>query len=131
MRPRPRRRWPPTAASSLEGVGVPDAPEYDDWLFVERDRCLNLYLQSAWLGREHAAGGRFEQAAGYAHRVLAVDPLREEVHRALMLFLARTGQRSTAIAQYQSCAALLRRELGIEPLGATTNSSSASRPTSR
>ncbi|MEO8084894.1 MAG: BTAD domain-containing putative transcriptional regulator, partial [Ardenticatenales bacterium] len=106
----------------LEGISVPDAPEYDDWLFVERDRCHNLFLHAAWrLGRDHAANGRYEQAAGFARRVLAVDPLREEVHRALMLFLAKSGQRAAAIAQYQACAALLERELGIEPLGSTTD----------
>lgn len=107
--------------SFLDGIHLPDAPEFDDWMFVERERCQNLYLRAAWrLGRHLAAAGEFEAAADQARRILAVDPLREEVHRALMRYLAECGQRPAALAQYGACKALLARELGIEPLAATT-----------
>ncbi len=104
----------------LEGVAVPDAPEFDDWLVVERERYLNLYVRAAWrLGRHNAAVERFDRAAAFARRVLAVDPLREEVHQALMLYLARSGQRAAALAQFKLCEALLDTELGIRPLEST------------
>ncbi len=108
--------------SFLDGIAVPDAPEFDDWLFVERERCQNLYLRAAWrLGRHYALAGAFDAAADQARRILAVDPLREEVHRALMRYLAEAGQRAAALAQYDQCRALLERELHIEPLAATTD----------
>jgi predicted ATPase len=44
-----------------------------------------------------------------------MDPLREKSHRAVMLLLARCGERTTAIAQYQACRDILAEELDVEP----------------
>jgi hypothetical protein len=52
-------------------------------------------------------------------RLLALDPLQEAVHRALMRLYARQGRRGAALRQYQVCVAALRRELGTEPEGET------------
>src|SRR6266545_4400708 len=52
-------------------------------------------------------------------RMLELEPLHEEAHRALMWFLATGGQRSAALAQYETCCCMLREELGIEPSAAT------------
>lgn len=105
----------------LDGVVVPDAADFDDWLFLERERLANLYLSALCrLGERYADRGDFGRAAEAARRVLAIDPLREEIHRALMSYLALDGQRGAAIAQYRACQELLRRELDIEPLAATT-----------
>jgi predicted ATPase/Tfp pilus assembly protein PilF len=48
-----------------------------------------------------------------------MDPWREEAHRQLMLLLARSGQRSAALRQYETCRRILADELGVEP-GAET-----------
>jgi len=105
----------------LDGIAVPDSAEFDDWLFLERERLTNLYLAALCrLGDLHAGQGDYDRAAEMARRVLAVDPLREEIHRALMSYLALDGQRGAAIAQYRACQELLERELDIEPLAATT-----------
>ncbi len=105
----------------LEGMSLPDAYDFDDWVFLERERLNNLYLSAlVRLGDHLASGGQWEQAVDTARRVLGVDPLREDVHRQLMRFLARAGQRAAALAQYRTCAELLDRELGIAPLKATT-----------
>nr|BFE73025.1 hypothetical protein GCM10020092_063260 [Actinoplanes digitatis] len=47
-----------------------------------------------------------------ARRMLALEPLHEEAHRALMCFLAEDGRRSAALAQYETCRYLLDEELG-------------------
>lgn len=104
----------------LEGVSLPDAYDFDDWVFLERERLSHLYLQALCrLGERRAAAGDYGRAADAARRVLAIDPLREEIHRTRMLYLALDGQRGAAIAQFRSCKERLERELGIEPLAAT------------
>jgi predicted ATPase/DNA-binding SARP family transcriptional activator len=104
----------------LEGFEVPGAPLFDEWLARRRaavradmlalmDRALQLARD-----REDAATG-----TEVARRMLELEPLHEEAHRALMWFLATGGQRSAALAQYETCRYLLREELGIEPSAAT------------
>ncbi|MBN1668314.1 MAG: tetratricopeptide repeat protein, partial [Anaerolineales bacterium] len=44
-----------------------------------------------------------------------LEPYREEAHRALMESLARSGQRSAALAQYERCCGVLADELAVEP----------------
>jgi hypothetical protein len=52
--------------------------------------------------------------------VLALEPWREEAHRALMRLLVRSGQRSAALDQYETCRCILAERLGAEPEAATT-----------
>src|SRR5262249_30375437 len=82
----------------------------------ERARLRELALDGLeqLLARQQAPGTS-EQAVHTALRLLAIDPLRESVHRALMRLYAAQGRRSAALQQYEACAALLRRELGTEP----------------
>ena len=54
-----------------------------------------------------------------AHRLLALDPLSEAAHRALMRHYAEHGQRPLAIRQFETCAAALKREVGAQPEPAT------------
>ncbi len=105
----------------LEGLSLPDAYDFDDWVFLERERLSNLYLNAMCrLGEHYASGNDYAAALGIALRVLAVDPLREDVHRAVMRYHAALGQRSAALAQYRACVDILDRELSIAPLEATT-----------
>src|SRR5437870_1039018 len=62
----------------------------------------------------HTKGGRSEAALQTATRLLALDPLQESVHRALMRLYVGQGRRGAALRQYQNCVALLQRELGVE-----------------
>jgi len=54
-------------------------------------------------------------ASQSALRLLALDPLQESVHRALMRLYDRQGRRAASLRQYQECVDLLQRELGTEP----------------
>src|SRR5262249_53708862 len=56
-----------------------------------------------------------ERAIQTALRLLALDPLQESAHRALMRLYARQGRRASALRQYQVCVGVLQRELGVEP----------------
>ena len=104
----------------LDGVSVPDAYEYDDWVFLERERLHQLYINALCRAAEqHADRTAYGRAIDAARRVLAVDPLREEIHRALMRYLALDGQRAAALAHYKACEERLRTELDVEPLAST------------
>ncbi len=107
----------------LEGFYVRDAPEFEDWVLVERERLRELALQAFERLVDHFAGdhqaGR-ALAIHYTRQLLTLDPWREEAHRQLMLLQARNGQYSTALAQYQTCRRVLDEELGVEPTPPTT-----------
>ena len=93
---------------------------YDEWVLRERERFHLLYLRTlSRLMRYY--GGRNELAKGidYGQQLLAVDPLREQIHRELMLLYMKKGDRSLAIQQYESCRRVLADELGIVPMPET------------
>jgi hypothetical protein len=56
-----------------------------------------------------------ERATRTAARLLALDPVQETVHRALIRLYARQGRRAEALRQYQVCVSVLQRELRAEP----------------
>lgn len=93
---------------------------FDDWALAERERlrarCLDAQV---YLMRLHHAAGNEEKALAYGRRVLAIDPLREEVHRELMAVYDDLGQSAQAIRQYELCRDLLVSELGVAPKAET------------
>jgi DNA-binding SARP family transcriptional activator/Tfp pilus assembly protein PilF len=105
----------------LEGFSLRDAEDFDDWQFREaealrRDRGIALER----LVRAFQADGRPQDAIAHARTWLALDPLHEPAHRALMRLYAETGQRAAAIRQYRECVRILDAELGVQPLEETT-----------
>jgi predicted ATPase/DNA-binding SARP family transcriptional activator len=104
----------------LEGFFVRQAVEFEEWVMSERERMRQLAIQA--LGRlSVACTARGEYVAGidYTKRLLTLEPWQEEAHRQLMSLLARSGQHSAALAQYETCRRILAEELGIEPLPET------------
>jgi DNA-binding SARP family transcriptional activator/tetratricopeptide (TPR) repeat protein len=103
----------------LDGFHV-KASTFDDWLVTERERLRELARQALakLLGHQTRAGST-EAAIHTARRLLSLDPLREDVHRAVMRLCVAQGHRGPALRQYQSCVSILRRELGVEPEPAT------------
>ncbi|MEW6241717.1 MAG: BTAD domain-containing putative transcriptional regulator, partial [Chloroflexota bacterium] len=105
----------------LEGFHVRDAPEFEDWMLTERARLRELALQALHhLAEIQMSRADYPAALEATSRLLAFDPWREEAHRQRMSALARAGQRSAALAQYQSCRRVLQKELGVEPSAETT-----------
>src|SRR5262249_12381699 len=92
----------------LEGLSLAETP-FEDWLRTERARLRELALGgfAKLLARQQAAGAP-GQAIHTALRLLALDPLREGVHRELMRLYVRQGRRGAALKQYEACAAVLR-----------------------
>jgi predicted ATPase/DNA-binding SARP family transcriptional activator len=104
----------------LEGFYVREAAEFEAWMLTQRARLRELLLQGhAALAEQHASQGDLPQAIAAARRLLELEPWREEVHRQLMIWLAHSGQRSAALAQYELCRRALIEELDVEPAPAT------------
>jgi DNA-binding SARP family transcriptional activator len=75
-----------------------------------------MYLEALiGVGQCHEARRELEGAISWYRRALEVDELREDVHRRIMHCYAEAGRRSEALAQYDRCREILRRELDIEP----------------
>jgi DNA-binding SARP family transcriptional activator len=93
---------------------------YEEWALRERERLRILYLDSlGTLLKHYSETGALQQALRCARQILALDPLREEVHREVIRLHLRSGHRALALQQYESCRALLDEELGIEPMEET------------
>ncbi|HEY5609639.1 MAG TPA: response regulator, partial [Thermoanaerobaculia bacterium] len=87
-----------------------------EWLLSEREKLWEMALEGlAKLLRHQVRMESREAAIQTALRLLTLDPLQEGVHRALMRLYAQLGRRGSALKQYQTCAALLERELAVEP----------------
>ena len=99
----------------LAGLALDEAP-FEEWLLAERERLHELALGAlARLLARQRASGSTEAAVQSALRLLALDPLQEPVHRALMRLYVQAGRRGAALHQYQVCVAALERELRTEP----------------
>jgi TolB-like protein len=102
----------------LHGIGVHD-PAFEDWLRDERRRLQERACEALSKLLDHQAAGDAERAVATARRLLALDPLREATHRALMRLHAGRGERTLALKQYQDCRDALQAELGVEPSAET------------
>src|SRR5882762_1901377 len=104
----------------LAGLALAERP-FDDWLTTERERLHELAIQSlGHLLTHQQKAGAAEPAVQTGLRLLALDPLQEPVHRAVMRLYARLGRREAALRQYQFCVDALKRELSTPPEAETT-----------
>lgn len=105
----------------LEGFQVKDALSFEEWLLAEREQLRQLMLDALLrLVKAYAAENDFEPSLHYTRQLLAIAPWQEAAHQQLMILLARTGQRTAALAQYEICRQVLAEELGVEPSAETT-----------
>jgi len=107
----------------LEGFVVRNAPAFEEWALLQRERFHGLALQGLHtLSAYYAAQGKAGCPAGirYTRRLLRLEPWCEKAHRQLMELLARSGQRGAALAQYKQCCQTLAAEFGIQPMAETT-----------
>ncbi len=102
--------------SFLEGFAVRDSASYEEWLRLQREHWQQRWLGLLWrLVQGFQAAGDFPRAIVYAQKALAVDPLQERFHRAVMNLRYQAGDRAAALAQYRVCVGVMREELGAEP----------------
>jgi DNA-binding SARP family transcriptional activator/tetratricopeptide (TPR) repeat protein len=105
----------------LAGFALRDSPAFDDWQATRAarvERTVGDLLDR--LAAARLAGGDPGGAVEASRRRVALDPLDELGQRRLIELLGRAGDRAGAIRQYRELVALFDRELGVTPLGETT-----------
>lgn len=105
----------------LSGFYVHNAPAFEAWLLAQREQ-LHLLVVEALAGvvNEYAQQRAYTAALAANRRLLTLDPWSEPTYRQQMLLLAQTGERTAALAQYETCRRILAMEFGVEPLAETT-----------
>ena len=100
----------------LEGIELPDCPEFETWLIVERE-AWNLKASKLLEGllAFHAATGQFQEALEIGWQLLRLAPWNEDYYRGQMLLLVRLRQFAQALRLYQRYQHALTQELGLEP----------------
>lgn len=100
----------------LEGLYLPDAPEFQEWLEVQRTRFRErsaLLLEC--LCRAQHAEGRQEEAVATARHLVALDPFDERRNQLLISMLAESGNASAALEAFNAYRQRLENEMGAQP----------------
>ncbi|MEZ4835826.1 MAG: bacterial transcriptional activator domain-containing protein [Caldilineaceae bacterium] len=112
------RRHLETAADAYKGDLLPG--NYDDWVLALREDLRHQYADALLrLISVLEQLGDLRAALQYGQRLLHDDPLNEATYVTLMRLYALSGDRGGVRRIYQQCAAILERELGVEPGPAT------------
>jgi predicted ATPase/DNA-binding SARP family transcriptional activator len=100
----------------LKGFYVRSTPDFERWWLSEQERLRKLMLESLHALADHRAEqGDLDGAISLSRRLLEIEPWHEDAHRSLMAWLALSGQRSAALAQYEICRRALAADLAVEP----------------
>jgi DNA-binding SARP family transcriptional activator len=93
---------------------------YDEWLRHDRDAYRQKSAQVlARLASLLEKTQNYAAAIRHVESLVAQDPLREAHHQHLIRLHMSNGDRASALRAYHQCMRVLRRELGVEPSGAT------------
>ena len=106
------------ADNLYHGDLLPDC--YDEWILPERERLRQRHRQAL----EHLlhlfeVQGDTVAAIRSAQRLIARDPLSEDLYRRLMRLFALNNDRASALHVYHTCVTTLQREMGVDPDPAT------------
>lgn len=105
----------------LAGFHIRGNRSFEEWALLEQERLHRLAVEGLDdLVEYYLNSGRCKQGLEQAQRLLSLDPLREKSHQRVMLLLARCGERTAALAQYQACRDILAQELDVQPARETT-----------
>jgi DNA-binding SARP family transcriptional activator len=100
----------------LEGLSVPDASAFEDWLLAERMLWRGRSLEALVRGAEGVlARGDAAAAAELAHRARTLDPAAEPAARVAMRALALAGDRGGALRVADEVTRALAAQLGAAP----------------
>ena len=106
--------WSAVAGPRARGIAM--AGWYPIWALSAQVRLEDLRERCLAARLERLVGAdQYEHAVDTANALLALDPLAEEVHRALMILHFKAGRPGMALRQYNRCRAALHEELGVPP----------------
>lgn len=109
------------AGELLEGHAYDDCAALDEWLGMWRLRLRRMRFEAldAQVQRLEQQEGQLPLALEAARRLVDLEPTSEEAHQHVMRLLHRLGDRVGALAAWQQCREVLRRELDVEPSEST------------
>ncbi len=100
----------------LEDVILEKNQEFQEWVAIQREQYFRMQSQSLEaLVDAYEQAGNYAQAIIYARRLVQLDDLRESLYRKLMTLLAKSGQTSAAMEEYETCRRKLKEGLGTDP----------------
>ena len=103
------------AIGNYRGDFASDSP-YEQWTLLPRESLRLGYIDALdRLSRIQLGSGQLDDCIATAHRMLDVDPCREDAHRLLMRCYASQGRAYQAIRQYEFCRRMLTATLQSEP----------------
>jgi DNA-binding SARP family transcriptional activator len=89
---------------------------YDDWVVIERERLRQLCLHALeQLSADARAQRRYAQAAEAGLGAVALEPLRESAHRAVIEAYLAEDNAGEALRHYRLFERLLDSKLGLRP----------------
>ncbi len=104
----------------LAQFALGDSAPFEEWAAIERERLHQQAISAlAQLAAYHTHRGDLAAAQRALSRQIELDPWREEAHRHLMRLLAAGGQRSVALAQYETVRRVLAEALSVAPAAET------------
>lgn len=93
---------------------------YQDWCLYERERLQNMYLSLLDKLMDYCeVHHEYEAGLAYGACILRYDRAHERTHRRLMRLHYLSGDRTTALRQYQRCIVALKEDLNVGPAGGT------------
>lgn len=100
----------------MDGFGIPDSNEFEDWLSAER----RIWRRHCLAALESIAASKLEEgdlgaARNVAHRAAMLDPVADMPVGILMHCESLRGDPSAALATYQAFVDRLECDLGLEP----------------
>lgn len=104
----------------LAGSSLGDSHAFEEWAMLKREWLHGRAVEAlALLADYYERRGDYAAARRLLQQQVRLEPWREEAHRQLMRLLAQDGQRSAALAQYETCRRVLAQELGVAPTAET------------
>ena len=104
----------------LDGLSLPDAPAFDEWLTVQRSywghRQQLVYDR---LSLQQLENHQIQLAIETVIRWIVLDHLNETAYQRLMRLHFLHGDRSAALQAYEACRDVLSKELGLAPSAET------------
>jgi len=104
----------------LEGFYIKNCPEWNDWIFYERQRFQRKYFEVlCQLTSIYKNQGNYFKCIEVLEEMLRHNPLQEELYVELIKVYLELGDRKSALNQYKRCCSVLREELNVGPMDST------------
>jgi|GEM_PF-1039921 len=101
----------------LEGFYVKASSSFDDWIFFQRETAQRTYFEvQKSISELYSEKKDYSNAIASLKKLLAINPLQEDIYYELIKLYYISGNRSGAIREYQNCCKVLREELNIRPM---------------